>query len=84
MITHEGLSGAPLVRRPGLEVLGVILGRYEVGAIEELAIIDPKTAERRPEVQRVVSFALTHFTSTLCELRTPATDGERLADYLRR
>jgi hypothetical protein len=83
MITHEGLSGAPLVRRPGMEVLGVILGRYEVGAIEEFASVDPETGERRPEVQRVVSFGLAHYTSTLAELQTDATDGKRLADYAR-
>lgn len=83
MVAHEGLSGAPVVRRPGREVLGVVVGSYDVGAIEALASVDPKTGERRPEVERVVSFALAHYTSTLCELRTQGTSGERLADFLR-
>jgi Trypsin-like peptidase domain len=89
MPVPEGLSGAPLVRYQTLasptartEVIGVVYGRADVGTIEEFARIDAETGERSPEVQRVVSFALAHYTATMIEARAPATLGNRLADYM--
>jgi hypothetical protein len=84
-----GLSGAPVVRVQTLanrasrpQVVGVVYGRIETGVIEEFVSIDPDTGERRPEVQRVVSFAAAHYTSTLLEASGPATFDSRLADYI--
>lgn len=82
MPAPAGLSGAPLMLDPGNQVIGVIYGENDVGTIEELATIDPETQERKPEVVRVVSFALAHFTSTLHALRGPATEDKPLVEYL--
>jgi len=89
MPAPEGLSGAPVVRVPTLaipgsrpQVVGVVYGRIETGVIEEFVSIDPDTGERRPEVQRVVSFAAAHYTSTLLEASGPATFGHSLAEYI--
>lgn len=82
MPAPRGLSGAPLVIRPGTEVIGVIHGVHDVGLMEELASVDPETGERIPELQRIVSFALAHYTTTLRDLAGPATDGQPLSSYL--
>lgn len=81
MPAPEGLSGAPLVKRPGTEVVGVIFGSHDVARIGEYSTVDPTTGERRPEVQRIFSFALAHYTSALTSLTGPATRGASLADY---
>lgn len=78
----EGLSGAPLVKLPGPEVVGVVFGQHDVARIEESASLDPNTGERNTEVQRIVSFGLAHYTSTLANLTGAPTSGARLADYL--
>lgn len=82
MPTPRGLSGAPLVRLESRDVVGVIYGTHDASLIEEIASVDPDSGERRPEVQRIVSFGLAHYTSTLRDLRGPATEGKPLADYL--
>jgi hypothetical protein len=63
------------------EVAGVIYGRSESGVIDEFASIDPETGERRPEVQRLVSFAAAHYPETLAALRGPATNERPLSEY---
>jgi hypothetical protein len=78
-----GLSGAPLLKKPSHEVVGVIYGDHDVGTIDQLARIDPATGERTPEVQRVVTFALAHFTETIKNLQGVATDSLPLAEYLK-
>jgi hypothetical protein len=85
MPAPEGLSGAPLLSREGgvrPEVLGVIYGRIEASLIDEFASIDPDTGERRPEVQRLVSFLAAHYSDTLAGLTGPATADQPLATYL--
>ena len=81
----EGLSGAPLIRAPSpsnprAKIVGVVYGRSEVHAIEEFASIDPQTGDRRPEVLRLVSFALAHLTPTLLEAKGPATWGRPVGE----
>jgi hypothetical protein len=78
-----GLSGAPRLKKPSHEVVGVIYGDHDVGTIDQLARIDPATGERTPEVQRVVTFALAHFTETIKNLQGVATDSLPLAEYLK-
>jgi hypothetical protein len=78
-----GLSGAPLMVDASLLVGGVIYGSYDVAQIEELASVDPDTNERRPEIQRIVSFGLAHSLRSLGRLAGPATGGRPLAELLR-
>lgn len=82
MKAPAGLSGAPLVRRPGREVLGVVYSETDVASIEAFASVDPETGERSPEVQRIVSFAVAHDTENLLALRGEATGGLELAEYV--
>lgn len=80
MPAPEGLSGAPLMLDN--QVIGVMYGENDVATIESFASIDPETEERSPDVVRLVSFALAHFTSTLHALRGPATENKPLIEYL--
>lgn len=80
MPAPAGLSGSPVVTDPGREVLGVVYGTSDVARVEEFASIDPATGEHCPEVHRIVSFALAHFTSTLRDLRGPATAMQSLSE----
>lgn len=82
MPAPKGLSGSPLIREGSMEVIGVVYGECETATIEEFARVDPNTGEREPEVQRLVSFCLAHYTDTLRNLRGTATEGRTLADFL--
>lgn len=82
MLAPEGLSGAPLVFRPGDSVIGVIYGRHDATLVEEFSSVDTETGAATPEVQRIVSFGLACDTSSLFDLQTPATNGVRLFDHL--
>jgi hypothetical protein len=82
MLAPEGLSGAPLVYRPGDSVIGVVYGRHEVGLVDEFSRLDPETGVATPEIQRIVSFGLACDTSTLFALTTPATGDVTLVDHL--
>lgn len=84
MLTPLGLSGAPVIKVNTKEVFGVVYGSHDVATIEEVARIDPETGKREPEVQRLVSFSLAHYTETLRNLRSTATRGLSLADFLAR
>lgn len=84
MPTPAGLSGAPLVRLGSRAVVGVVYGTHDVSTIEERASVNPETGERSPEVHRVVSFGLAHFTQSLLSVTGPATDNLPLADFLAR
>jgi hypothetical protein len=80
-----GLSGAPVVRihpvEGSREVIGVVHGNNEVATIAELESVD-EYGNRRPEVQRITSFALAHHTDSLRK-RTGKATGERpLAEFL--
>lgn len=85
MPAPAGLSGGPVVRidpfRGAREVIGVIYGSNDVATIAELASVD-ELGERRPEVQRISSFALAHHTESLRNLTGKATGGRPLAEFL--
>lgn len=85
MLAPAGLSGGPVVRihrvRGAREVIGVVHGSNDVATIAELASVDER-GERRPEVQRISSFALAHHTESLRNLTGKATGGRRLAEFL--
>lgn len=61
----EGLSGAPLFLDGTLDVVGVIYGNNDAAVIDEFASYDPTTGKREPEIQRIVSFGLAHYLTTL-------------------
>lgn len=82
MAAPSGLSGAPIVRRPGRDVFGVVYAETEAATIEAFTSVDPETGDRRPEVQRVISFAVAHDTGSLTQLACGATGGVPLAEYL--
>jgi hypothetical protein len=83
MPAPEGLSGAPLVHLPSREVVGVIYGNVDAAVIDQFAAVDEETGERQPEIQRIVSFAVAHYTPTLLRLTGPATGGQPLHEYVR-
>jgi hypothetical protein len=62
----------------------VIYGSNDVQKIEEFARVDPETGERTPELTRIFSFGLAHYTTSLQELVGDATDGLPLLEYIRR
>lgn len=78
----SGMSGAPIIRVGSREVIGVLYGRNDAETIEEFSSRDPETGARTPEVVRMTSFAVAHFTDTLRELRGQATQNLPLAEYL--
>lgn len=75
MPAPAGLSGAPLIRGTR-NVVGVTFGTNDVATVESLGHVNPDTGKREPEIQRVVSFALSHVTATLWEARGTATEGQ--------
>lgn len=79
----QGLSGAPLLKEGTLEVLGTVYGNNDVATIEQFGRIDPATGKREPEIQRIVSFGLSHHLDTLKALRGAATHNVALGEYLR-
>jgi hypothetical protein len=83
MPTPGGLSGAPLVRVGSNKVYGVVYGTNDVHLTQQTARIDEVTGEAIPEVHRIVSFGLAHYTDSLRNLRGTATDGLPLAEFLR-
>jgi hypothetical protein len=84
MRTPAGLSGAPLLRGDGFEVIGVIYGSNDVEKIEEFVRVDPETGERTGELTRIFSFGLAHYTTSLQEFAGGATNGLPLLEYIRR
>lgn len=83
MPTPAGLSGAPLVKTGSKEVVGVIYGSNDVATIEQEASINSESGKREPEIQRIISFGLAHYTETLKNLKGAATKGLPLQQYLR-
>lgn len=83
MPTPEGLSGAPLLRMGTAEVIGVVYGTSEVALIKHFETID-NYGRREPEVQRIVTFGLAHYTTALHTLSGPATNGVPLLEYVRK
>lgn len=85
MPAPQGLSGAPVMRidqmKGAREVIGVVHGTNEVATIAEFESVD-EHGERRPEIQRITSFALAHYTDTLRNLTGKATGERPLADFL--
>ena len=82
MPTPEGLSGAPLVRVGTKQVYGVVYGTNEVALIDQTAFVDPESGRREPEIQRLVTFGLAHYTQSLRALCGAATKGLPLHDFL--
>lgn len=76
----SGLSGSPVVALGSRHVIGVVYGEHDVATITQYASHDPETGKREPEIQRVVSFAVAHYTETLRNLRGKATGGRTLAE----
>ena len=63
-------------------VAGVVFGTHDVAQIEELARRDPETGETEPEVVRIVSFGLAHYTESLWNLRGAVTAGKTLREVV--
>ena len=82
MPTPAGLSGAPLVRTGSQDVIGVIYGSNDVATIEQMAQINTDTGKREPEIHRIISFGLAHYTETLRKLSGAATKGLPLYEFL--
>lgn len=78
MPTPAGLSGAPLIDKQTGLITGVIYGGRDTYAITELATVDPRSGEQRPEVQRIVNFGLAHYLPTLRNCIGMATGGRPL------
>jgi hypothetical protein len=83
MPAPRGLSGAPLIRMDSLEVIGVVYGTKDTGTVEEFSRVDEATGERRPELQRITTFAVAHMFDSLYNLSGRATEGMPLGEYLR-
>jgi hypothetical protein len=83
MKAPPGTSGAALLRRDTLEVVGLVFGVNDVETVEEFARVDPVSGVREPEVRRVVSFALAYDTEAISSLTTSATNSLSLANFLR-
>ena len=82
MPTPAGLSGAPLIIVGTKKVIGVVYGSHDVATIEQLSRIDPQTGKREPEIQRIISFGLAHYTDTLRNASAIVTNGKSVAEYL--
>jgi len=82
MMAPAGLSGSPLVKKGSRLVYGVVYGTADVAQLEHIATVDPDTGARQPEVQRIVTFGMAHYTRSLHNLRGAATGGRSLSQLL--
>jgi hypothetical protein len=80
MPAPEGLSGSPVVVVGTRSVIGVVYGENDVAVIDQFEKVDTTTGAHEPLIQRVVSFALAHYTDTLQNLRGTATGGRTLRE----
>jgi|GEM_PF-5487821 len=80
----KGLSGAPLMILGDSIVIGVIYSSNDVATIEHIGSIDPETQSREPEIQRIISFGLAHYTENLLLVRGKATENVSLIDYCKK
>lgn len=78
----SGLSGAPLIEVGTKTVLGVIYGNNDVATVVHCGSYDAESGKRTPDVERIVSFGLAHYTGSLLEFSTPLTMGIPLGEYL--
>lgn len=75
MPAPSGMSGAPLILKGNKnEVAGVIFGFHDVETIDE--------SIEQASVKRVVSFSLAHTADTLRGIRSRATKGNPLSQFL--
>jgi hypothetical protein len=82
MRAPAGLSGAPLIEVGSKRVIGVVYGVHEAERIERFGRTDPDTGLREPELVRVETFALAHYTETLRAVVGPATGERPLGDVV--
>jgi len=82
MPVPDGLSGAPLIRSGSKEVIGVIYGNNDVDTIDKFSSVDPETGKREPEIVKIVSFGLAHYTDTLLNVKCKATKNQTLKEFL--
>lgn len=84
MLVPKGLSGAPLMILGNSIVIGVIYSSNDVATIEHFSSINPATQVREPELQRIISFGLAHYTENLLLVRGKATENQPLIDYCKK
>lgn len=82
MMAPRGLSGAPIIRSFSNEVIGVLYGTRDTGTVEQLSRVDEETGLRTPEVQRVTTFAVSHWFDSLRNLRGALTEHMPLGEFL--
>ncbi|MGB7293641.1 MAG: trypsin-like peptidase domain-containing protein [Thermodesulfobacteriota bacterium] len=80
----KGLSGAPVMGLGDTIVFGVIYGSNDIATIDHLSLLDPETGYKQPEIQRIVSLGVAHYTENLLLVRGKATDSVSLLDYCNR
>jgi len=81
MLVPPGLSGAPLLRRGSLEVIGVLFGNHGSYSIDTMSSVNPLTGAVTPEVRSQVNFGLAHQTKRLWNVRGPALDHRTLRQF---
>jgi hypothetical protein len=82
MRAPAGLSGAPLIEVGSKRVIGVVYGVHAAEMIEHFGKTDPETGRREPDVVRVETFALAHYTETLRAVVGPATSERPLGEVV--
>ncbi len=82
MLAPAGLSGAPLIFRGSMQLMGVVYGAADSYSIAEESRADPDTGEVVPEVRRIISFGLATFSTILGGLRGAATGDEPLRAFI--
>jgi Trypsin-like peptidase domain len=80
MRAPSGLSGAPLIRRGSIDVVGVIYGVNETHSLAQEAVV--REGDVVEEVRRIEHFALAHLRDSLADHRSVATEGRRLEEFL--
>lgn len=82
MRAPAGLSGAPLIEVGSKRVIGVVYGVNEAEMVEHFGKTNPDTGQREPEVVRVETFALAHYTETVRGVVGPATGKRPLGEVV--
>lgn len=80
----KGLSGAPVMKLGDTIVIGMIYGSNDIATIEHISNVNPDTGKKDPEIHRILSLGLAHYTENILVVKGTATGNVPLLEYCNR